>query len=37
MVQKVLGLLPRDELKLVPQAAVYPPAVRAAAKAMVKR
>jgi hypothetical protein len=37
MVQRVLVLLPRDELKLVPQAAAYPPAVRAAAKAMVKR
>jgi hypothetical protein len=37
MVQKVLVLLPREELKLVPQAAAYPPAVRAAAKAMVKR
>lgn len=37
MVQRVLVLLPRDELKLVPQATAYPPAVRAAAKAMVKR
>jgi hypothetical protein len=37
MVQKVLSLLPRDELKLVPQASAYPPTVRAAAKAMVKR
>jgi hypothetical protein len=36
MVLKVLALLPRAELKLVPQAAAYPPAVRAAAKAMVK-
>jgi hypothetical protein len=37
MVQRVLVLLPREELKLVPHAAAYPPAVRAAAKAMVKR
>jgi hypothetical protein len=37
MVQKVLSLLPRDELKLVPQGSAYPPAVRMAAKAMVKR
>jgi hypothetical protein len=37
MVMKVLALLPRDELKLVPQASGYPPAVRAAAKTMVKR
>lgn len=37
MVQKILSLLPRDELKLVPQGSAYPPAVRMAAKAMVKR
>jgi hypothetical protein len=36
MVQRVLALLPRDELKLVPQATAYPAAVRMAAKAMVK-
>lgn len=36
MVLKVLALLPRAELKLVPQAAAYSPAVRAAAKTMVK-
>lgn len=35
MVQRVLSLLPREELKHVPQNAAYPPAVRAAAKAMV--
>jgi hypothetical protein len=34
MVLKVLALLPRDELKLVPQITAYPPAVRMAAKAM---
>lgn len=37
MVQRVLSLLPREELKLVPQNAAYPPAVRAAAKAMIHR
>jgi hypothetical protein len=37
MVQKVLQLLPRDELKVVPQITAYPPAVRMAAKGMVKR
>jgi hypothetical protein len=37
MVQRVLALLPREELKLVPQTAAYPPAVRAAAKALAKR
>lgn len=37
MVQKILSLLPREELRLVPQAAAYPPSVRMAAKAMVKR
>jgi hypothetical protein len=37
MVQKVLSLLPRDELKLVTQGSAYPPAVRMAAKAMVRR
>ena len=37
MVQRVLSLLPREELKLVPQTAAYPPAVRAAAKALAKR
>jgi hypothetical protein len=36
MVQRVLALLPRNELKLVPQNTAYPPAVRMAAKAMVK-
>ena len=36
MVQRVLSVLPRAELKLVPQASAYPPAVRAAAKAMIK-
>jgi hypothetical protein len=37
MVQKVLALLPREELKQVPQASAYPASVRMAAKAMVKR
>jgi hypothetical protein len=37
MIQRVLSLLPRSELKLVPQASAYPPAVRAAAKAMVQK
>ena len=37
MVQKVLGLTPREELKLVTQTTAYPPAVRMAAKALLKR
>ena len=37
MVQKVLALLPREELKLVPQNTAYPAPVRMAAKAMVRR
>jgi hypothetical protein len=37
MVLKVLQLLPRDELQLVPQITAYPPAVRMAAKGMAKR
>jgi hypothetical protein len=37
MVQRVLALLPREELKQVPQASAYPPAVRMAAKALLKR
>jgi hypothetical protein len=37
MIQRVLSMLPRSELKLVPQASAYPPAVRAAAKAMVQK
>jgi hypothetical protein len=37
MVLKVLQLLPRDELKVVPQITAYPMPVRMAAKAMVKR
>ena len=37
MVQKVLQLLPRDELQLVPQITAYPSTVRMAAKAMMKR
>lgn len=37
MVHKVLALLPRDELKIVPQITAYPPAVRMAAKAMARR
>jgi hypothetical protein len=37
LVQKVLALLPRDELKLVPQNTAYPAAVRMAAKALAHR
>lgn len=37
MVQRVLALLPRDELKLVPQITAYPAPVRLAAKALVRR
>jgi hypothetical protein len=37
MVARVLALLPRDELKLVPQITAYPATVRMAAKALVKR
>jgi hypothetical protein len=37
MVQKVLAALPREELRLVPQITAYPPAVRMAAKALVRR
>jgi hypothetical protein len=37
MVQRVLALLPRDELKLAPQITAYPPAVRMAAKTLLKR
>ena len=37
MVHKVLLLLPRDELQLVPQITAYPAAVRLAAKALAKR
>lgn len=37
MVQKVLAVLPREELRLVPQITAYPPAVRMAAKALAKR
>lgn len=37
MVQKVLALLPRDELKLVPQNTAYPAAARLAAKALLRR
>jgi len=37
MVHKVLQLLPRDELQLVPQVTAYPAPVRLAAKAMAKR
>lgn len=37
MVHKVLQLLPREELKVVPQTTAYPAAVRLAAKAMVHR
>ena len=36
MTRKVLALLPREELRLVPQTTAYPAAVRMAAKAMVK-
>jgi len=37
MVLRVLQILPRDELQLVPQITAYPPAVRMAAKGMLKR
>ncbi len=37
MVQKVLALLPREELKLAPQNTAYPAPVRMAAKALLKR
>jgi hypothetical protein len=37
MVSKVLQLLPRDELKVVPQTTAYPASVRMAAKAMLGR
>lgn len=37
LVHKVLAALPREELQLVPQITAYPPAVRMAAKAMVRR
>jgi hypothetical protein len=37
MVRKVLLLLPRDELQVVPQITAYPPAVRMAAKGMLGR
>jgi hypothetical protein len=37
MVNRVLQLLPRDELTLVPQITAYPPGVRMTAKAMLKR
>jgi hypothetical protein len=37
MVQRVLAVLPREELKLVPQITAYPPAVRMAAKALARR
>jgi len=37
MVHRVLVVLPRDELQLVPQITAYPPSVRMAAKAMLKR
>jgi hypothetical protein len=37
MVHRVLILLPRDELQLVPQITAYPAPVRMAAKGMVKR
>lgn len=37
MVHKVLLLLPRDELQLVPQTTAYPAAVRMAAKGLVRR
>jgi hypothetical protein len=37
MVHRVLVLLPRDELQLVPQITAYPTSVRMAAKGMVKR
>jgi hypothetical protein len=37
MVHRVLTLLPRDELQVVPQITAYPAAVRMAAKTMAKR
>jgi hypothetical protein len=37
MVQRVLLLLPRDELQLVPQITAYPAAVRMAAKGLARR
>lgn len=37
MVHRVLTLLPRDELQLVPQITAYPAAVRQAAKALARR
>ncbi len=37
MIHKVLALLPRDELKLVPQITAYPASVRMAAKDLAKR
>jgi hypothetical protein len=37
MVHRVLVMLPRDELQLVPQITAYPAAVRMAAKGLVKR
>ncbi len=37
MVNRVLQLLPRDELALVPQITAYPSGVRVTAKAMLKR
>jgi hypothetical protein len=37
MVNRVLQLLPRDELTLVPQITAYPASVRMTAKAMLKR
>lgn len=37
MIHKVLQLLPREELKVVPQTTAYPAAVRMAAKAMTHR
>lgn len=37
MVHKVLALLPRGELELVPEITAYPAAVRMAAKALVRR
>jgi hypothetical protein len=37
MVQRVLLLLPRDELQLVPQITAYPTAVRMAAKGLARR
>lgn len=37
MIHKVLQLLPREELKVVPQTTAYPAAVRLAAKAMAHR